>query len=129
MAPASRSAAPGPRDVVDEVGQPVREEPGLAPLRSGLRSAGSVSAEDLAGAVDVVVHRLDERVDALERHHPAQPFDERHLDLDAVELEVVAVQDVGLDPALALAVEGRVGADADRRRVASPVSSRRSQPA
>ena len=35
-----------------------------------------------------------------------------------VELEVVAVEHVGLDPALALAVERRVGADADRGRVA-----------
>ena len=53
------------------------------------------------------------------RDHAAQPLDERHLDLDAVELEVVAVQHVALHPALALAVERRVGADADRGRVAS----------
>ena len=68
-------------------------------------------------------------VDPLELHHPAEPLDEGHLDLDAVELEVVAVQDVGLDAALALAVEGRVGADRDGGGVALPVSSRVSQPA
>ena len=49
---------------------------------------------------------------------PADPVDERHLDLDVVQLEVVAVEHVGLDPALALALERRVGADADRGRVA-----------
>ena len=40
------------------------------------------------------------------------------LDLDAVQLEVGAVQHVALDAAVALAVERRVGADADRGRVA-----------
>src|SRR5262249_26453915 len=73
------------------------------------------SLEDLVRATYVVVHRLDERVDAVETLHPADAFDERHLDLDVVELEVVAVEHVGLDAAFTFAVEGRVGPDADRR--------------
>ena len=60
---------------------------------------------------------LDQALDRLELDHPAEAFDERHLDLHAVQLEVGAVEDVALDAAFALAVEGRVRADADRRRV------------
>ena len=62
------------------------------------------------------LHRVDQALDGLELDHPAEAFDERHLDLHAVQLEVGAVEDVALDPAFALAVEGRVRADADRRR-------------
>ena len=63
---------------------------------------------------DVVGHLLDQRLDAVEGDHAAEPLDELDLDLDAVELEVGAVEHVGLDAALAHALEGRVGADADR---------------
>ena len=48
-------------------------------------------------------------------HHPPDPGDEGDLDQLVVEVEVGAVEHVGLHPALALPVEGRVGADADRR--------------
>ena len=103
----------------------MREEPGLD---AGV--GGRVSARSVPRAAYVVVHGLDEGLDALELHHPAQPVDEGDLDLDAVELEVVAVEDVGLHAAVPLAVEGRVGADArSRRGSVSPVSSRVSQPA
>ena len=81
------------------------------------RRARAVISQQLAGAVDVGRHLLDERLDRVEGDHPAQPLDEADLDLDAVQLQVGAVEHVALDPAVAHAVEGRVGADADRGRV------------
>ncbi len=48
--------------------------------------------------------------------HPAEAGDEGDLDELVVEVEALPVQDVGLDAPLPLAVERRVGADADRRR-------------
>src|SRR3546814_14832086 len=56
--------------------------------------------EDLAGPHDVLGHRLDQLLDALEADHATKPLDEGHLDLDAIELEVGAVKDVGLPATL-----------------------------
>ena len=71
------------------------DEPGLrgphsdAPGRSDAgRERRRSSDQQLAGPGHVVVHGRDEGVDPVEADHPAQPLDERDLDLDAVELEV-----------------------------------------
>src|SRR3546814_13966609 len=69
--------------------------------------------EDLAGPHDVLGHRLDQLLDALEADHATKPLDEGHLELDAIELEVGAVQDVGLHAPLPLTVESR----SEERRV------------
>ena len=118
----AQPAAYAARGARHEVGQPVVR--GTTPRcpRAGLRlgrrhGRGHVRSSRARSTSSCIVSTSASM--PLERDHPAQPVDERHLDLDAVELEVVAVEDVGLDPALALAVEGRVGADADRGREAS----------
>src|SRR3954462_15894127 len=80
------------------------------------RSPGRGDVEQSPRADDVVVHRRDERVDVGEGGHGAQPGDELDADVLAVEV-AVEVQDEGLDGAPA-ALEGRVGADRDRGRVA-----------
>src|SRR5665648_96049 len=71
--------------------------------------------EQLPGPCDVVVHLRDELLDGLEADHRAQPGDELQHDLLAVQLQVVAVGDVCLDPPTR-AIERRVGADRDRDR-------------
>ena len=80
--------------------------------------------QDLAGVLDVGVHLGDQRLHAGVLHLAAQPRVEVDGDLDPVELEVVAVEDVGLDAALQ-PVEGRVGADGDGGGPALGVRARR----
>ena len=103
---------------LDEVGQPVAHEPLLRVAQSLL----AVDHQDMTIRRSRIV-RVRSTSSAIvatsastpsKRDHAADPRDERDLHLHAVQLEVVAVEHVGLDPALALAVERRVGADADR---------------
>ena len=96
--------------MVDEVGQPVCQEPLLGQTQASGRQRAQ-PPRTIRRARDVVVHLLDQLVDGVEAHHPPQPVHEGDLDLDAVELQVVTVEHVGLDPAVAFAVERRVGAD------------------
>src|SRR3954453_6351945 len=84
--------------------------------RSTTGGASCRAPEDLPGAPYVVPHGLDQRVEAVEAHHRADPLDEGDLDLDVVQLQVVTVEHVGLHAPLTLPVEGRVRADADRGR-------------
>ena len=79
-----------------------------------------------AGLVDVLGHLHEQRLDPVEGDGLAQPVEEVDGDVLAVQLEVVAVEHVGLDPAGG-AAEGRVGADRDRR--GEPGAVRTGQPA
>src|SRR5690606_10044395 len=76
------------------------------------------SAEEGAGALDVEGDLREQVLDGLEPVVAAQPQGEVHGDRLPVEVEVVAVQDVGLHGALDV-VEGGVGADRDRGREAA----------
>src|SRR5690606_22241028 len=57
-------------------------------------------------------------LDPVERDHPPDPAQETDLDEMPVQVEVGLVEDVDFDLAARDVVEGRVGADADRGRVA-----------
>src|SRR3954452_4490248 len=83
---------------------------------SGVGGAGGFGdAEHLVGPGDVGGHLLDQCLDAVEPQRRSQPLDELDGDALAVEVQVVPVEHVGLDPPLR-AVERRVRADRDRRR-------------
>ena len=117
---------------------------GCAPRAAGRRDpAGRATARvrrtgrsrtGRGGTLDVLRHLRHAAPRPCRTLGGPQPLDELQDDALAVEVEVGAVQDVGLDPALG-AVEGRVGADRDGGRqgavgvVRLGRSSRTSQPA
>ncbi len=72
--------------------------------------------EHRAALLDVLGHGDEEVVDAVETQGRADVLDELHDDALVIEVEVVAVEDIGLDGATVLGVEGRVGPDGDRGR-------------
>src|ERR1051325_4385457 len=90
--------------------------PQAIPLYQLTRGAQSRTGtvRDLPGSVHVPVHLLDQGLDRVELQGVAEPVDEVDAHVVAVEVEILAVQRVRLDRAY-LTVEGRVGADGDRR--------------
>ena len=77
-------------------------------------SHGDDLRQQLAAPRDVPGHGVLELLDAVEPQGRADVRRELHHDPLVVELEVVPVEDVRLDGAAVIGVEGRVGPDADR---------------
>ena len=66
--------------------------------------------QNVPGLLHVGVHLLDQRFQARILHLATQPCIEVDGDLDSVELQIVAIEDLRLDPPLD-PVEGRIGTD------------------
>src|SRR5690625_93605 len=79
----------------------------------------SRSAQQDPSGIDVGVHLCDERLHRVEPHGWPQPADKLEHDDVAVEVEVAAVEYVGLDRA-PVTLEGRVGAHRDGSREPFP---------
>src|ERR1019366_8622173 len=88
----------------------------LPDLRPGLRRPRTPSHDEggqyRPTAPNVVGYLQEQVLDGVELLRRPKSLDELHDDCLAVEIEIGAIQDVGLDPAVG-AREGRVGADRD----------------
>src|SRR4051812_42556585 len=85
---------------------PVSSGPRAVPAGAGLATRADVCVrtrlqdrEQLARSPHVVAHLLDQRLDAVEADHAAQPVEELDGDVLAVEVQI-GVEHVGLDPPL-----------------------------